>query len=97
MHSALTKSVVGHRVLARGAMPRILFIIAGNDPKLYEHVRAEFADTAGVSVIRDRRRRDRRNQRVQVPVDRRRSDRRTRDISEALRSLGWVLVPESDD
>lgn len=76
-------------------MPRILFIIAGNDPKLYEHVRAEFADTAGVSVIRDRRRHDRRNQKVQVPLERRRTERRTRDISETLRSLGWVLVPES--
>jgi hypothetical protein len=78
-------------------MPRILFIIAGNDPKLYEHVRAEFADTAGVSVIRDRRRGDRRNQRVEVQVDRRKTDRRTRDITEALRSLGWVLVPEGDE
>jgi len=77
-------------------MPRILFIIAGNDPRLYEHVKAEFADTAGVSVIRDRRRRDRRHQRVQVPVERRRAERRIRDISETLRSLGWVLVPESE-
>ena len=77
-------------------MPRILFIIAGNDPRLYEHVKAEFADTAGVSVIRDRRRRDRRHDRVQVPVDRRKTERRTRDISETLRALGWVLVPESE-
>lgn len=77
-------------------MPRILFIIAGNDPKLYEHVKAEFADTAGVSVIRDRRRHDRRRERVQVPVERRKAERRTRDIRETLRSLGWVLVPESE-
>ena len=78
-------------------MPRILFIIAWNDPSLYEHVKAEFAGAAGVSVIRDRRRRDRRRLMLQVPAERRRGDRRTRDISQTLRTLGWVLVPQSDE
>jgi hypothetical protein len=77
-------------------MPRILFIIAWNDPSLYEQVKAEFAGAPGISVIRDRRRRDRRRQAVQVQADRRQSDRRTRDITQTLRTLGWILVPEAD-
>ena len=77
-------------------MPRLLFIIAWNDPTLYEQVKAEFTGATGVSVIRDRRRRDRRSQAVQVRAERRQGERRMRDISQTLRSLGWVLVPESD-
>lgn len=77
-------------------MPRLLFIIAFNDPSLYEQVKAEFSGAAGISVIRDRRRRDRRRQTAQVQAERRQRERRTRDISQTLRTLGWVLVPESD-
>jgi hypothetical protein len=78
-------------------MPRLLFIIAWNDRRLYEQVKAEFAGAAGVSVIRDRRRRDRRSQTLHVLAERRQSERRMRDISQALRTLGWVLVPEADE
>lgn len=76
-------------------VPRVLFIIAWDDLSLYQQVRAEFADMESVSVIRDRRRRDRRHQTVQVSEERRRDERRTRDVSRVLHDLGWVLVPKS--
>ena len=70
----------------------ILFIVALNDLRLYEHVKAAFADVGQIAVIRDRRQGDRRRQTVDVPLERRRADRRRHDVSRALQGLGWAIV-----
>lgn len=73
-------------------MPEVLFIVAWNEPALYKYVRTSLADVNSVAVIVDRRRGDRRQHTVRVPMERRRDERRTRDVSRALRGLGWAIV-----
>jgi hypothetical protein len=66
-------------------MARMLFIVARDDPGLYESLRREFADEPEVEVILDRRAGERRT----GPGDER---RRRPEVDERLQALGWAIV-----
>lgn len=74
-------------------MPAVLFVVAPSESRLYQHLRQAFAGTGAVEIVVDRRRRDRRQLRIDPPAERRRgSERRLRDLSRELDRLGYALV-----
>ena len=70
---------------------RDLYIVAANRKDLYEQLRRQFAGNAGVEIILDRRKAERRRG-GGVANDPRRVDRRVRDDAHLLKTLGVVLV-----
>ena len=72
-----------------------LLIIASERADFFDVVQ-RFRDTASVEVRLDRRRGERRRA-PQSPTseERRRHDRRELDVSEQLRTVGWVFIPGS--
>ncbi len=71
----------------------MLFIVARDQPSLYETLLREFGTERDVAVLYDRRIGERRRQQGSYPADRRRGERRVRpDVDAQLQSLGWVLV-----
>ena len=82
---------------------RHLFIIARDQPSLWEYLRREFSSEENVEVILDRRlKRDRRSApnggdgerpADETASDRRTGDRRIRDfVHGQLRSIGYVML-----
>jgi len=69
---------------------RWLFIVAPDQPGAYRHLLRVMEDVAGVTVIVDRRREERRRVSVQPAEERRRSDRRVRRPERS--ALGYMLV-----
>jgi hypothetical protein len=71
----------------------MLFIVARDQPALYETLLREFGTERDVAVLYDRRFGERRRQQVTQPDERRRGERRIRpDVDAQLQSLGWVLI-----
>lgn len=71
----------------------MLFIVAREQPTLYETLLREFGAERNVAVLYDRRFGERRRQQVTRPDERRRGERRSRpDVDAQLQSLGWALV-----
>ncbi len=71
----------------------MLFIVARDQPALYETLLREFGTERDVAVLYDRRFGERRRQQVTWPAERRRGERRLRPDADAqLQSLGWALV-----
>jgi hypothetical protein len=68
------------------------FVVSREQPVLFRHLRAHFAEMPAVSVTLDRRHGDRRRRRVAVAVERRRWDRRAVPPRSWAR-LGFVVVP----
>ena len=75
-------------------MARYLFIVARDQPELCAHLAQEFSGEAGVHVVLDRRRSDRRERMEPgAPSDRRHAARRTRaPIQNELQTLNFALV-----
>ena len=70
-----------------------LLIIASERTAFFE-VLQRFPDTASVEVRLDRRRRERRRTlQPSTSEERRRLDRRALDVSDLLRTVGWVFIP----
>jgi hypothetical protein len=78
-------------------MDRLLIIVHRDAPRLLQHLEAAFASSApDIRVIRDRRTAERRVSSAPTDVERRRAERRRRDVGEALRRVGWVVLrPEA--
>ena len=79
-------------------MPPIddLLIIADPRADFFEIVQ-RFRTGASIEVRLDRRRGERRRETdSQVAPERRTSERRKRDVSEQLRTVGWVFIPASE-
>jgi hypothetical protein len=71
----------------------MLFIVARDQPTLYETLLREFGPDRDVAVLYDRRFGERRRQQVRWPAERRQGERRLRpDVDAQLQSLGWALV-----
>lgn len=71
----------------------MLFIVATDQLRVYQHLEQEIAKLKNVELITDRRRKPRRQREVTVAMERRRDDRRKRpDVEKQLRQLGWSLV-----
>jgi hypothetical protein len=71
----------------------MLFIVARDQPALYQTLLTEFGAERDIEVLYDRRFGERRRQQVGWPEERRRGERRNRpDVDAQLESLGWVLV-----
>lgn len=75
-------------------MTRYLFIVARDEPELCAHLAREFSGEAGVEVVLDRRRVERRQRRAAgLPSERRRGARRTHaPIQGELQALNFALV-----
>ena len=75
-------------------MIRYRFIVARDNPRLYEHLVRSFADVPDIEVIVDRRGSERRAARVRrMGRERRLRERRTDTrIQEELRLFGWAFV-----
>lgn len=75
-------------------MTRYRFIVARDNPKLYEHLVRSFADVPDIEVILDRRTSERRAARVRrMGRERRLRERRTDTrIQEELRLFGWAFM-----
>lgn len=75
-------------------MPRYLFIVAKEHPELSAHLEREFVGEAGVEVVVDRRRANRRRDRgAALDGDRRGTDRRSHpSIQQELAALNFALV-----
>jgi hypothetical protein len=75
-------------------MPRYLFIVARDHPELCAHLEREFVTEAGVEVLLDRRRRERRRvNATPLKGDRRRTERRAHPpIQHELNALNFALV-----
>ena len=73
---------------------RYRFIVARDNPKLYEHLVRSFADVPDIQVILDRRTSERRAARVRrMGRERRLRERRTDTrIQEELRLFGWAFM-----
>jgi hypothetical protein len=87
----------------RDLADRHLFIIARDQPRLWDYLRREFSSEENVEVILDRRRkRERRSARNggarpdlvdETPSDGRIGDRRLREsVDGQLRSIGYVML-----
>jgi hypothetical protein len=76
-----------------GPAPNVLFIVAMDQLRVYQHLEQEIAKLKNVELITDRRRKPRRQRDVATAVDRRKEDRRKRpDVERQLKQLGWSLV-----
>jgi len=75
-------------------MPRYLFIVAKDHPELCGHLAREFMGEAGVEVVLDRRRPDRRGRGADDPAgDRRGTERRSHpSIQQELAALNFALI-----
>lgn len=73
--------------------PARLVIVARDEEALWESLKAAFADSDRIAVIRDRRYGERRRRDEPVAVERRRGERRRRPALDAeVRSRGWAVV-----
>ena len=76
-----------------GPAPNVLFIVAVDQLRVYQHLEQEIAKLKNVELITDRRKKPRRQKDVTVPSERRKEDRRKRpDVDRQLKQLGWSLV-----
>ena len=73
-------------------MTRILFVVARDQPELYERARQSFEDFPEVEVIADRRRGPYRSHNGSVPDEHRGGELRRRNVDALLRNPGWVVV-----
>ena len=73
-------------------MARYLFIISWSNPSRYEMVQQRVAGMNDVEVILDRRFRERRRRDQSPGIERRRTDRREHDVDVPLDQLGWAMV-----
>jgi hypothetical protein len=79
---------------ATGTLLRERFIVATEDQALYEYLSRELAARSDVEVIIDRRRGERRRERLACTPDRRTGDRRSRSrIDDDLATLGFAVIP----
>jgi hypothetical protein len=70
------------------------FIVATEDQALYAYLTREFAGRPDVEVIMDRRRGERRRERLASTSERRTGDRRSRSrIDDDLGMLGFAVIP----
>ncbi len=71
----------------------MIFVVARDQPVLFETLRREFASDREIDVVMDRRHGERRQTAIPYAEERRRAERRVRnDVEMQLRSLGWALV-----
>lgn len=76
--------------------PNDLLIIASARTDFFD-VLQHFPDSASIEVRLDRRRGPRRRTpEILTSDERRRRDRRSLDVSEELRTVGWVFVPAAE-
>jgi hypothetical protein len=75
--------------LSSVAMSRVLFIVAADRPALFETMRGQ---NSGITVVLDRRRRQRRQRAESVIMDRRQAERRIRDIDRDLKSFDMAVI-----
>jgi hypothetical protein len=70
-------------------------VIIAPDPTVFRDLLDRFDTTdAQIEIRLDRRRAERRRDLGSVLREQRRGqDRRTRDVSEPLRTVGWVMIP----
>lgn len=76
---------------------RILYVVRRTDTALYHYLARSLTGLPGVAVILDRRERERRTTRGDVPTERRHANRRIRRVR--FSSLGYLVVrfgPERD-
>jgi len=73
-------------------MARYLFIMSWQNAARFEMVQERVAGMDGVTVILDRRFRERRRCDEPAGIDRRRNERREQDVDVTLEQLGWALV-----
>jgi hypothetical protein len=91
--SKLRRSGTARIVKKGGPAPHVLFIVATDQLRVYQHLEQEIAKLKNVELITDRRRKPRRQREVTIAVERRGDDRRKRpDVEKQLRQLGWSLV-----
>jgi hypothetical protein len=77
-----------------GKPPRQRFIVATEDQALYEYLTREFAGRSDVEAIIDRRRGERRRERLARTSERRTGDRRSWSrTDDDLRMLGFAVIP----
>ena len=97
------QSVAGHRVLDRGRGPpysvaverirRLVFIVSPRRRQLYESLTRTFAGDSTVSVILDRRDRERRQRAGTPAAERREKDRRRKtEVQKKLSQRGYTVV-----
>lgn len=77
-----------------GNRTRCLFIVARNQPDLWQHLKRDFADDDQIQVIVDRRRGERRQRRELYGPERRRMDRRRATLDRDLRYRSFVIIHE---
>ena len=75
-----------------GAPRRRLFIVARDEPDLFDYIKRDLYDDATAEVIIDRRVRERRQRRQPPATDRRHSDRRKLVVSPALKAFGYAVI-----
>ena len=95
MGSLVAVSMDSRRAGAVGSAPmaRHLFIVARDQPDLWAHLAREFRGEAGVEVLLDRRRIERRRSATPAVEDRRRRDRRERPpVDQDLAAMNFALV-----
>ena len=73
-------------------MPRLLYIVSRRNPQLYADLERTLVDDRDVVVIRDRRRRERRQRAIPHRPERRVSEQRSLNINEGLRRAGWAVT-----
>jgi hypothetical protein len=77
---------------------RILLVVSRDDVSLYKQLVREFGDKPNISVIVDRRVRDRRTVSAARDGERRAHDRRVRIHTDSqLRALGWSIIRFADE
>ena len=79
---------------AAGNLSRERFIVATEDQALYEYLTREFAGRPEIDVMIDRRRGERRRERLATTFERRTGNRRSRSrIDDDLGTLGFAVIP----
>lgn len=73
-------------------MGRLVFVVSRTQPERYVFLKRAFDGEEAVEIVLDRRRAERRRQRVACADERRRGDRRARPGAGELDRLGWTLV-----
>ena len=72
---------------------RHFFIVARNNPSLYDYLRDQFTLDTNVEIVVDRRRSSRRTTQTSITIDRRRTDRRSRpDVDAELKVHTHVFL-----
>ena len=80
-----------------GLAMRWLIVVARGQPVVYKHIRRDHFGDQGITVIRDRRRTQRRQRRESHFPDRRRAERRCHDIATDLWAQGWAEIRLPED